>query len=108
MDDEHDYMGECLKILDALAHIDIQKLTERQREVFMMLAQDIPPKEVAEKLFVAHRTVWAHIDNAKLATGAEETRALTVALAINVFQKGLQQLQATEEDHIQQKIASEE
>jgi DNA-binding NarL/FixJ family response regulator len=41
----------------------IEPLTEREREVLVMLAQGIPNKEIADKLHLAEGTVKNHVSN---------------------------------------------
>ena len=90
---EHDYMSECIKILDALANIDVSQLSPRQREVFLLLAQGLPPKEVAQKLYIKHSTVCVHISDGKFNTNADTTSALTIAVAVSIIALAMQQTQ---------------
>ena len=91
--EQHDYMSECIEILDALANIDVSQLSPRQREVFLLLAQGASPKEIAKQLFVEHRTVWSHIANGKLKSEADSTMALAIALAVSITVLAMQQAQ---------------
>ena len=41
----------------------VEPLSEREREVLVMLAQGIPNKEIADKLHIAEGTVKNHVSN---------------------------------------------
>ena len=41
----------------------MEPLSEREREVLVMLAQGIPNKEIADKLHIAEGTVKNHVSN---------------------------------------------
>jgi len=45
------------------AHDLIEPLSDREREVLVMLAQGIPNKEIADKLHIAEGTVKNHVSN---------------------------------------------
>lgn len=58
----------------------IEPLSEREREVLVMLAQGIPNKEIADKLHIAEGTVKNHVSNilAKL-QASNRTQAANIA-----------------------------
>jgi DNA-binding NarL/FixJ family response regulator len=58
----------------------MEPLSEREREVLVMLAQGIPNKEIADKLHIAEGTVKNHVSNllGKLQAG-NRTQAADIA-----------------------------
>lgn len=57
-----------IEICTEMAHVeakrtperDLSRLTERQREIFKMIALDTPTAEIAKRLDISRRTVDAH------------------------------------------------
>jgi DNA-binding NarL/FixJ family response regulator len=56
----------------------VQRLTDRELEVFTLIGQGVSTRQIAERLFVSVKTVEAHRENIKnkldIKTGAELTR----------------------------------
>jgi DNA-binding CsgD family transcriptional regulator len=57
------------------------QLTEREREVMMLVASGLQSAEIAERLFLSPETVKSHVHNALSKLGAH-TRAHAVAIAL--------------------------
>lgn len=56
------------------------ELTERQREIFGLLAEGFTDREAAEKLGVSHPTVRKHIQNAMEANGVASRLRMAVLI----------------------------
>jgi len=61
---------------------DLVDLTSRQRQIYLMLSQDMTPQDVSDRLHIEVSTVQAHVYNAKQRTGYETTLGLAAAVAI--------------------------
>lgn len=46
-------------------------LTKREKEVFLLLIQNMTTKEIADKLFISEKTVRNHISNAMQKLGVK-------------------------------------
>ena len=53
-------------------------LTDRQQEVLEAVACGFSVKEIANSLHISHATVSSHINNIKLATGAQKATELSI------------------------------
>jgi DNA-binding NarL/FixJ family response regulator len=58
-------LGEYRRLSDAPAQAgsDTPKLTERETEVLRLVAKGLSYKQIAERLFLSHRTVQNHVQN---------------------------------------------
>ena len=68
-------------------HVSLQSLTDRERELLVLLANGTSNKDVANRLFVSENTVKFHLKNiyAKLAV-TSRVRAITAAREIGLIQ----------------------
>lgn len=67
-------------------HIPVE-LTEREREILLLICQELTNIEIGEKLFISSRTVDGHRNNLLSKTGARNTAGLVVfAVTNNLFQ----------------------
>lgn len=67
-------------------HIPVE-LTEREREILLLICQELTNVEIGEKLFISPRTVDGHRNNLLAKTGARNTAGLVVfAVTNNLFQ----------------------
>lgn len=67
-------------------HIPVE-LTEREREILLLICQELTNIEIGEKLFISPRTVDGHRNNLLSKTGARNTAGLVVfAVTNNLFQ----------------------
>jgi len=67
-------------------HIPVE-LTEREREILLLICQELTNIEISEKLFISPRTVDGHRNNLLAKTGARNTAGLVVfAVTNNLFQ----------------------
>lgn len=57
------------------------KLTRREQEVVSLLVAGRRPREIAAALCITRRTVQAHMDNARVKTGARTTIELAAKVA---------------------------
>jgi DNA-binding NarL/FixJ family response regulator len=57
-------------------NIDDPKLTKREIEVLQLIADGLSNKEIADKLFISHRTVTNHRANLNMKTGSKNTAGL--------------------------------
>ena len=53
-------------------------LTDRQQEVLEAVACGLSVKEIATALHISHATVSSHINNIKIATGAQKATELSI------------------------------
>lgn len=58
-------LGEYRRLSDAPASpdVDTPRLTERETEVLRLVAKGLSYKQIAERLFLSHRTVQNHVQN---------------------------------------------
>lgn len=92
--DELEFLGKLLRLAGARAHHSglcanaaSSSLTERERELLVLLAKGTSNKTVANQLFVSENTVKFHLKNiyAKLAVSSR-VRALTAAREMGIIQ----------------------
>jgi DNA-binding NarL/FixJ family response regulator len=57
-------------------------LTEREREVFCLIAEGFETRRIAQQLYITENTVRTHVRNAMAKSGAR-TRAHLVALVLS-------------------------
>lgn len=55
-------------------------LTKREKEVFLLLIQNMTTKEIADKLFISEKTVRNHISNAMQKLGVKGRAQAVVEL----------------------------
>lgn len=55
-------------------------LTKREKEVFILLIQNMTTKEIAEKLYISEKTVRNHISNAMQKLGVKGRAQAVVEL----------------------------
>ncbi len=63
-------------------HIPVE-LTEREKEILLLICQELTNTEIAEKLFISPRTVDGHRNNLLAKTGARNTAGLVVFAVTN-------------------------
>ncbi len=63
-------------------HIPVE-LTEREREILLLICQELTNIEIGEKLFISPRTVDGHRNNLLAKTGARNTAGLVVFAVTN-------------------------
>jgi DNA-binding NarL/FixJ family response regulator len=63
-------------------HIPVE-LTEREKEVLLLICQELTNIEIGEKLFISARTVDGHRNNLLAKTGARNTAGLVVFAVTN-------------------------
>ena len=61
---------------DSVTLSAVESLSDRELEVFQLVAKSLSTREVAEKLFVSVKTVETHIDRVKAKLGLESSREL--------------------------------
>jgi DNA-binding CsgD family transcriptional regulator len=61
----------------ALQRVD--RLTDREREVFLLLVTGESNQQLADRLFVSERTIRAHLDKVRVKLGAPTRLALALA-----------------------------
>ena len=54
------------------------KLTKREQEVLILICKQLSSAEIAEKMFLSHRTIEGHRNNLLLKTGSRNTAGLVV------------------------------
>jgi DNA-binding NarL/FixJ family response regulator len=54
----------------------IEKLSDRELEVFRLVAEGLSNREVAERLYLSVKTVETHLDHLKAKLGLESSREL--------------------------------
>lgn len=59
-----------------------EELTKREKQIAALVAQDKKPKEVAEKLEIAKRTVYTHLDNISKKLDLDTRKTKDVADAV--------------------------
>jgi DNA-binding NarL/FixJ family response regulator len=73
-------------VIRDLNHIPIE-LSEREKEVLLLICQELTNVEIGEKLFISSRTVDGHRNNLLAKTGARNTAGLVVfAVTNDLFQ----------------------
>ena len=77
------------------------ELTEREIEILQLIAEGCPPGEVAQRLFIAPKTVSSHIQRIFVKLGVH-TRAQAVAMA---YAAGLIQVGMPQRDEVEAHIA---
>ena len=55
-------------------------LTKREKEVFILLIQNMTTKEIADKLYISEKTVRNHISNAMQKLGVKGRAAAVIEL----------------------------
>jgi DNA-binding NarL/FixJ family response regulator len=60
-----------------------QNLTEREKEVLLLICQQKTATEIAESMFISKRTVEGHRSNILIKTGAKNTAGLVIYAAQN-------------------------
>ena len=60
-----------------LNHIAIE-LTNREKEILVLLCKELTNAEIAEQLFISSRTVEGHRNNLLLKTGCRNTAGLVI------------------------------
>lgn len=78
------------------------ELTEREVEILQLLAEGCPPGDVAQRLFIAPKTVSSHVQRIFVKLGVH-TRAQAVAMA---YAAGLIQVGMTPRDEVEAHIAN--
>jgi len=63
------------------------KLTRREQEVVGLLAQGKRQTDIARVLLISHRTVEAHVRNARYKVGAQSAFDLAVRAAVEAHAK---------------------
>ena len=69
--------GKKNKALKNVSHVDID-LTEREKEILILICKEFTNEEIAEKLFISVRTVEGHRNNLLAKTGCRNTAGLVV------------------------------
>ena len=77
------------------------ELSEREIEILQLIAEGCPPGEVAQRLFIAPKTVSSHIQRIFVKLGVH-TRAQAVAMA---YAAGLIQVGVTQRDEVEAHMA---
>ncbi|MCY1533011.1 Oxygen regulatory protein NreC [compost metagenome] len=57
---------------------DEKKLTKREKEVLILICKQLNSTEIAEKMFLSHRTVEGHRNSLLIKTGSRNTAGLVV------------------------------
>lgn len=60
------------------ALLDHERLTNREKEVLQLICKQFSSQEIAEKLFLSHRTVEGHRNNLLAKTGSRNTAGLVL------------------------------
>ncbi len=71
-------MNEEQQSTNDLKEIALQSLTKRELEVLQLICQGITTQEIAEKLFLSHKTVEGHRSNLMLKTGTKNAVDLVI------------------------------
>ena len=77
------------------------ELTEREIEILQLIAEGCPPGEVAQRLFIAPKTVSSHVQRIFVKLGVH-TRAQAVAMA---YAAGLIQVGVAQRDEVEAHLA---